>query len=51
MTEADRLLLLATMWLVRAFDEAAGQSSRLGEIPGVIHLTSWPWTWRLAACR
>jgi len=39
MIEATPRVLLERMWLVRAFDEAAGRLSRLGEIPGVIHLT------------
>lgn len=30
--------MLRRMWLIRAFDEAAGRLSGLGEIPGVIHL-------------
>ena len=39
MIEVTPRVLLERVWLVRAFDEAAGRLSRLGEIPGVIHLT------------
>ncbi len=39
MSPLSRTTLLERMWLVRAFDEAAGRLSRLGEVPGVIHLT------------